>query len=83
MVSKYCNKVQYELKSFSKSDAENIHVFSQELEVLRRVQHQAGVVKLMDVIEDDVSISLILLPKGQVTLGSLIDRQEDSCLGKV
>ena len=75
--------MEYELKSFLKTDEENRHVFNQELEALRRVQHQAGVVKLMDVLEDEISISLVLLPKGQFTLGSLMDQQTDSCIGKV
>ena len=57
-----------------KSDQENFHVFNQELQSLQRLQHTAGIVKLMDVIEDDVSISLILLPKGKVKLSKIMHK---------
>ena len=56
----YCNKAHYELKSILKKDKENFRVFLQELEALRSLQHKAGFIKLMDVIEDKVSVSMIL-----------------------
>ena len=56
----YCNTAKYELKSILKRDKENIHVFLQELSAQQSLQHKAGINKLMDVIEDDDSISLIL-----------------------
>lgn len=68
VANKNCKVVQYELKTFHKLDQENIDVFRQELESLLRLQHLACVVKLMDVIEDEESISLLLLSKGSETL---------------
>ena len=70
--------VLYEIKTFLKADQENAHVFMQELESLLRLQHLKGVMKLMDVIEDDESISLLLLPKGSVTLREILDEQRRS-----
>ena len=35
--SRYCDTVQFELKRFIKSDEENLHVFNQELDSLRRL----------------------------------------------
>ena len=38
------------------------------------LQHKAGITKLMDVIEDEVSISMILQRRGDLTLGSILDQ---------
>ena len=61
MQSKNSDSVQFELKSFPKSDRDNLHVFNQELEALQRLQHQKGVVTLMDLIEDEDAVTLLLL----------------------
>ena len=74
MKSINCNAAQYELKSILKRDQENLLVFYQELEALQCLQHKAGITKLMDVIEDEVSISMILQRKGDFTLGSILDQ---------
>ena len=74
MKNVYCNTAKYELKSILKRDKENIHVFLQEFSALQSLQHKAGINKLMDVIEDDDSISLILQRKDCLTLSSVLEQ---------
>ena len=69
-----CNAQKFELRSFPKTDEDNLHVFNQELEALIRLQHTSGVATLMDLVEDDSGFYLLLSIRGQSTLRSILEQ---------
>lgn len=69
-----CNAQKFELRSFPKTDEDNLHVFNQELDALIRLQHISGVATLMDLIEDDSGFYLLLSKRGQSTLRRILEQ---------